>query len=477
MDVTISTERPETESLPSHQLKLPHPGWELVAFLAAVGVVIGLFWWRLLWMPHMVERVEVQVLSLTLWWQSGLFPYVHPDALPVLQNPYGPFYPWLCFQLPATATHPYLAGRALSLVAILSTLGLVFYWVRRRTGNGWLASLCALLPLATKPLILFAPLHRVDSLGLLLSVGGFVAVTTYPSRCGILLGGAAFLLAFLTKMTFIAAPLAVALFFWLSGRRGVAVGSAALTAITLPAAVAICEHLSDGAYLAGAAFGNLPTAWSKSFDMLLRTGLTGFWLAALATAAAACRFDPRRSPACIYAATSLAIAAAFAANPLSSWNYLMEPYIALGLLTGEILQTHSLRRRRARSVLVLLVLHISVTLPMATLWIQRATEPLPEYRQRYATALQRLPPLLDAAPGASASPLVILGSLAGYDALNALGAPNPVSVPPSLENTQWVSQAVEQAENAGTVDVLRGEAWLGSASAELTASRGDLPAE
>ena len=459
---TTTQRRSVMQILPTFQSL--RPGWEHIAFLAAIGSIVALFWARLLRTPHMVENVEVQVLSLTLWWKDGLFPYLQPTELPVLQNPYGPLYQWLCMKLPWTSAQPYLVGRAISVAAILTTLTLVFAWVQGRTASRRLAALAVLLPLASKPLILFAPLYRVDSLALMFSVLGFFLVTRRPTDIGLVTGAIAFLFAFITKMTFIAAPLATIIFLWLSGRRRGAVLLASLTALALPASVVYLEWLSGGAYLASASFGNLPTAPLKSLELLLRPGLSLFWLAALVVAARAAGFDPEKSPTLLYVLSSLIVAATFGANPLSSWNYLMEFYVALGMLTGEILH-RDLRRYGLRpAVSALLTLHAAVTLPMAVGWMYRANEPLTEYRWRYETALARLAPWKE-----TGTRVVVLDSVAGRDALNALAAPNAVAAPPSIEDTPLVAGAVDRALGRGEVElVLRGDDWI---RAERTLAR------
>lgn len=408
-----------------------------LALAVFAGGVLA-YWLRLLAVPHAVEKVEVQVLSLVLWWRSGVVPYLPLDRLPFLQNPYGPLFEALCAALP-TGPSPYFAGRLLSILAFAATLALVGWQVERRTGRRSLAVIAALLPLTVKPVLLFAPLYRVDSLGLFLSVAGFLLVTAdtrsaASGRRNLALGVTVLLLAFLTKMTFVAAPLAAVLVLWGRDRRR-AVALALAVGLAFGGAVAALELATGGAYLASAASGNLPTAFGKSLELPARMLLALPWLVALALCAAE-RTRRLASPAAIYAAVALAVAAAFAANPLSSWNYLMETTVALALWTGEALGPgpepgrSSASPGPSRRVRAWLFAHVGASAVLAVVWLHGWETRLDAYRPGFEASR--------AAIAERAGPGVRLARVSELDrdALNAVGALSLVAAPEVLAR-QW----------------------------------------
>ena len=90
-----------------------------VLLLAAQSAAVVAFWaWQLL-ARHAVERTEVPVLINVLWWKAGQFPYSFPESLPLIQNPYGPVFQWLCTALPELDGQPYLVGRAISALSTI----------------------------------------------------------------------------------------------------------------------------------------------------------------------------------------------------------------------------------------------------------------------------------------------------------------------------------------------------------------------
>ena len=124
----------------------------------------------------------------------------------------------------------YTVGR---LVSLLATVGgaVALAWSIKGLTTRWSVGLLAAGLFLTQNLtaLLWAPLHRVDPLAVGLTLTGLAFATAgRPS-----LAGFAFLLALLTKQTYVVAPLAVAVALWpcrasLARFAGVLVGGGVL---------------------------------------------------------------------------------------------------------------------------------------------------------------------------------------------------------------------------------------------------------
>lgn len=412
--------------------------------LVLLGVVAlgGLgFWLSHLNAEYALEIVEIHVLTLVRWWQAGHLPYAAADSLPLLQNPYGPLYEALCAVLPGNG---YLTGRVVSMAALLAALALIGVVVHRTSRSLRLALLCALLPLTAKPIVLFAPLYRVDTLGACLSLAGFLCLRRSQRARGDALGAALCLLAFLTKLTFIAAPLACLLARLPEDRRGAL--RLALLLVPLPLSVLVLEALTGGHYLASAAMGNLPSHLGKGLGMAVRPGVSLLWLVAVVAAWSETRRETgsrRPSATTLYVLVCLVTATIFATNPLSSWNYLIEFYLALALWSGE-----ALARARPRPLLRrALLAHALLALPLTASWVGRVAREASEHAAQVEVARACLADLIR--PGDRAA---VFASTAGRDAVNSLGALNALHVPRSIEEQPATVERLRSALERGELE-------------------------
>ena len=424
----------------------------LLALMAIQVVTVGLFWAWELPLPHRVEGGESPVLTAVLLSKSGQPLYTHATGLPLIQNPYGPVFEWLCAGFPATEAQPYLVGRAVSLLA-LSGIGLIVaYWLRRHHAR-WVHVLLAIsLLLTTKPWILFGPLYRVDTLAVFLSVLGF-SLVALGGRAGVLAALPVFTLAVSVKLTALAAPIAAVAYLWTTDRKR-ALWLLGGIGVLLPGSVLALQWLTDGAYLFNASLGNLPSHWVKGIDLPSRVSLSLFWLAAVVLAIRHFGLPSasRTRTVALYALTSWVLAGLFATNPLSSWNYLMESYVALSILTGLLLvrldrsdPPHAARTR----ILALLTVHAAVSLLVTSQTIWKTSREILSYQTRYEDAYSRIAPLVR-----DGRTILVLDSQEGRDVLNALGKPNGVSVPPSVERRPDMQALIQRSLAHSDVDLI-----------------------
>lgn len=443
---SIGNTSPEAPREPKEPCEPKAAGLGLVLSLVTVLATLVLAVWAdSVAEPQRVERVEVHVRSLIIGWQAGQSPWRSATELPYLQNPYGPVYLGLSALLPEIGERPYALGRLVSIAAFLGVLGLIYRWVLRRTGEHRLALLAALLPLTAKPVFLFVPLDRVDSVGVLASFAGFLLAISNPAVGSTIVAALLFVLAFHTKLTFLAGALASIVALWMR-HRGQAKLLIVLLALLLPGSLLLMEILTEGAYVAAGMFDALDAKPAKAVDMTLRVGLSCFWLAALVWAALRSeRFHPDFRPLLVYAGLCLATAAFFAVNPLSSWNYLIELYAALGLLTGVVLAGEECPRRlRARALRSRLLLgHVLLSMVVLAMTWRHQREEMARYRSEYTVAVRCL-----SADRARLAPLAYAHSEVHRDVLNRLGIQSAFYVPSALMSA-WDVRALAASARVG----------------------------
>jgi hypothetical protein len=195
--------------------------------------------------------------------------YAPPDQIPIMHIAYTPLYYVVVGELQrVVGDSGYTVGRVVSLVATLvGTAALA--WSLKRLTTHWSVGLLAAGFFLTQNLtaLLWAPLHRVDSLALGLTLSGLALATAGR----VSLAGVLFLLALLTKQTYLAAPVAVAIGLWPCRakllRFGAIVGGGGVMA------VGIAQWLTQGWFV-----WHTVTANGNEPDMITFAALMGSFL-------------------------------------------------------------------------------------------------------------------------------------------------------------------------------------------------------
>jgi len=210
--------------------------WGVGLLAALVALVHGVL---MVLYPLQLDYAEGVVLQLTDLLRRGEPIYRDPQQFPWLVSPYAPLFP-------ATAAllgGGFAAGRALALLCAVGCAVLVGCAAGRRAG--WGAGLTAATVFVASPLFLnWAPLDRVDLLGLLFDLGGLYWVERTllresPSAVGergsIAVAAVLFALAFWSKQTFVLGLVAASLAVGLKCRRaGLGLLAAGVIAMAVP---------------------------------------------------------------------------------------------------------------------------------------------------------------------------------------------------------------------------------------------------
>ncbi|MBS2033528.1 hypothetical protein JST97_00960 [bacterium] len=275
--------------------------WGLLVFFCRGWTVLGL--------RYQLEYGEGHMLGLAYFLKNGHSIY-HPAAEPPwVYGLHLPFYLWL-MGLFLGPQPDFLPGRLISFLAVLTALVLSIGWLWRRRGG--LCASAALTFMLVHPLILgWAPLARVDNLGFALSVVAILLARPHLSIwfCA---------LAFLTKQSFVAAPLALA---WWFGRPS---GTRFLGTLAIGLALVLMTlRLPPG--------GGLVSSWGEAWMLWSSYFLSILPLLALAWLAPKDLEETQRLRA--YALAAL-IPAAACLKQGSYYNYFLELHWALSMLAG-----------------------------------------------------------------------------------------------------------------------------------------------
>ncbi len=216
----------------------------------------------LLWAVALAGLLYLAGLTAWLGGRGLLFPYqldygegvqLHyvrellagrPIYRPIGRYPYiTANYPPLTFLLTAALTPllglTYAAGRLWTLLALAAVAAIMVAWLRRETGRWGPGLVAALLFLGSPYIYHWAPLFRVDLVGLALTLAGLYVIFENRKPGGgaypilrVLLAAVLFVAALYAKQSFLFAPAAAILYLWASGDRRRAIILAA--AIALP---------------------------------------------------------------------------------------------------------------------------------------------------------------------------------------------------------------------------------------------------
>ncbi len=333
-----------------------------VAALALVTLV------RLTWWPYPLENFEGGCVWAARLWAAGQPLYVEPHGpLPPIFN-YPPLYA-LILRLLDSATHPFLAGRLVSLAAVLAMASMAAILARRGSGSriAWIAAAVFLIVPETARL---GALVRVDALASALSlVALVVGAAGSPSPRRLALAALLGVAAWMTKQTAIAGPLALGLWLLSSDRRN-ALEFGSMYAAALIVVIALCEWASDGVFLQNVlGFSVTPFAWGRLAYFAAQyvrqdTAPHLLVLAGFALAFASRREDGRVAPLAIYAAVTGASLVALGKEG-SSHLYMFEFHAAcaVGVAVGLERARSRLGSRGITIVAVVMTLLVLASIP------------------------------------------------------------------------------------------------------------------
>lgn len=413
--------------------------------------VMFLWLWKLSRI-YAIDFAEPCIANLVQWWRLGKIPYTWPNELPILKNPYGPVYEWICKILPFSSLNPYFSGRTVSLISTLYIMVLCTYWVYRRSGNLSTALLSSLILLTSKPFFEWVPKMRVDMLAGALSLSGFALVMFVTNKLGVLMAAIVLSAAFHTKFTAICGLISSLITLWLTGRKRDAVF---LVIFWIAIAGIFCIWLSlltQGAYPLATQIGNMPTKWSKIFDMATRPLTTTlFWILAITYIFNKWRnFIKILTPEISYTIVGIIIASLTAANPGSSWNYLTDFYIGLSITTGTVIgQLINCKITVSKTIIVLFIIH-TIFSPLHFIYCSyQEIKKLNNYYIQYKMALNRIQPLIK-----NKKKIVIISSMSGTDVILHFGKVNLISLDIPENFFDIVFSKLLEAKREGLVDII-----------------------
>ncbi len=408
--------------------KICWPGKGLWALaLAGLLYLTGLTVWlgvTGLAFPYQLDYGEGLLLHFVREWSQGRPIYRPIGEYPLITANYPPLDLLLPLALTPLFGIRYIAGRVWTLLAIAVVAALIAAWVRQESGRRLPAVAAALLFVGSPYVYHWAPLFRVDLVGLALTLGGLYAAwrgmpSFRPAQDrpdergkgkGGLLGLAVvlFVAALYTKQSFLFAPAAALAWLFLAGHRR----QAALMAVAMAGLggglFLLINALTHGGFWQGLVVSNVnPFVWPEFWKQLGNFFGTFAVLALLAAWYAADRFlldraTPLRqkvTPLDLYLIASLCSLGL--AGKAGAWeNYFFEALAALALCAG--LGLASLGRlpsplSRIRPLLPPLLLLVQVALMWHT----------PRLADRYLRLTRQsneaMAPLLAAAPDPIAS--------------------------------------------------------------------------
>ncbi len=186
-----------------------------------------------------MDNEEGALLFQALELRAGRSIYRPLTDYPFVAGTYPPVYPMLAGLFADPSAPDFRAGRVISLAACLGAAMMLLVTVAFRTRNLVTAALAAALFLATFEVHSWLPYYRVDMLALFFTVLGVGSMALSPrERAARRVSVALFALAFFTKQTHVAGPLAVGVWMLANDRRGGLRWCAMMTAaVAVPFAV------------------------------------------------------------------------------------------------------------------------------------------------------------------------------------------------------------------------------------------------
>jgi hypothetical protein len=245
--------------------------WILVAFSIAAGAALLLQSAAALWATHGITEVEAIIAAQATALSRGAGLYYSLNSYPFTVSPYGPILYGLEATVTALGISPMLAGRAISIAALIGTIWLIHRLVRLYTESRYAAWAGALLAASTANLVTWGSVRQSDMLGLFFSLAALERYCTFRKngqRSALFASGILIAAAIFTKQTFLAAGSNISiLHFASSPKRSLRyiLGLAAAGGII----VLILNWTTSGSYWSNAVLANLnPFSLAKLGDQL-----------------------------------------------------------------------------------------------------------------------------------------------------------------------------------------------------------------
>jgi hypothetical protein len=319
-----------------------------LAYLAGLTLWLGLSG---LTFPYQLDYGEGFLLHFVRAWSQGQPIYKAAEGYPYILANYPPLSILLALALTPLLGITYTAGRIWTLLAIFALAAIIGAWVKQESGR-WLPAVIVSLAFVGSPYIYhWAPLFRVDLVGLALTLGGLYAVwrSREVERPAWLWAAAVlFVAALYTKQSFLFAPAAALLylFFFVDPRWAIRLGLA--MALLGGGLFLLVNTLTSGGFWFGLVASNVnPFLWAEFWKQQADFFGTFALLALLATWYLFDKFVlERRAPPAEGASVRdrvtpldfyllAALASLWFAGKAGAWeNYFFEALAALALCAG-----------------------------------------------------------------------------------------------------------------------------------------------
>ncbi|MFN2289634.1 MAG: hypothetical protein ACK2UC_00460, partial [Anaerolineae bacterium] len=391
----------------------------LIAALYLVGLTLWLAITGLIF-PYQLDYGEGVLLHFVREWSQGQPIYKAIDSYPYVVANYPPLGIFLALMLTPILGVAYAAGRIWAILALLAVAAIIVAWVWHASRH-WLPALAAGLLFVGSPYVYhWAPLFRVDLVGLALTLGGLYAVSLGfgprategdpTAKAGwrrpmLWLAVLLFVAALFAKQSFLFAPAAAFLYLFFFVDRRTALFMVAGTAVLGGGAFVAINLATGGGFWTGLVSANVnpflwPEFWKQQADFFLTFPvlilLAGWYLVDKFLLDRGHPAAAKVSPLDLY--LPAAAASLLLAGRAGAWeNYFFEALAALALGAG--LGLARLARHRVR--LLRLAAPALVLVQVALMWhTPRAAVRYLELTRRSNEAMA---PILAATPDPIAS--------------------------------------------------------------------------
>jgi hypothetical protein len=326
-----------------------------LAYLAGMTVWLGV---RGLFFPYQLDYGEGVLLHFVREWTQGRPIYRAIGEYPLITSNYPPLPIVLSMVLTPVLGLTYATGRIWTLLATVAICAILVAWVQQESRR-WLPAIVAALAFAGSPYVYhWAPLFRVDLIGLALTLGGLYAVWRFappkvsPLRTGRtqtrrnrwLLWATAllFVAALYAKQSFFFAPAAAVIYLFLFVDRWDAVRLAGIVGLLGGGVFLLVNSLTAGGFWEGLVVSNVnPFLWDQFAEQVgsffwtfaILGLLTGWYVVDKFMLDRATSLRDKVSPLDLYLLAALA-SLGFAGKAGAWENYFFEALAVLSLCSG-----------------------------------------------------------------------------------------------------------------------------------------------